>query len=104
MLVCLLGYKFCMVLFKHGFVFAFVLDPQYLKRKMAKYGNALNSDKIGRYIAENMGATGECIILYFGLYCFVAILVHIIYTVYQLIFTISLDSFNPLIINKNSNC
>ncbi|XP_045102713.1 transcription factor p65-like isoform X3 [Portunus trituberculatus] len=29
-------------------------DPQYLKRKMAKYGNASNTDKIGRFIAENM--------------------------------------------------
>lgn len=67
-----------MVLFKHGFVFASVLDPQYLKRKMAKLGNASNTDKIGRFIAENMGgAGGECIITYsIELYCSANILVH----------------------------
>ncbi|KAG0725107.1 hypothetical protein GWK47_039242 [Chionoecetes opilio] len=32
--------------------------PQYLKRKMAKLGNASNTDKIGRFIAENMGGAG----------------------------------------------
>ncbi|XP_042218389.1 transcription factor p65-like [Homarus americanus] len=31
-------------------------DPQYLKRKMAKLGNNANTEKIGRFIAENMGA------------------------------------------------
>ncbi|XP_053627990.1 embryonic polarity protein dorsal isoform X3 [Cherax quadricarinatus] len=31
-------------------------DPQYLKRKMAKLGNSTNTEKIGRFIAENMGA------------------------------------------------
>ncbi|XP_045581918.1 embryonic polarity protein dorsal isoform X2 [Procambarus clarkii] len=30
-------------------------DPQYLKRKMAKLGNSANTEKIGRFIAENMG-------------------------------------------------
>ncbi|XP_050704582.1 transcription factor p65-like isoform X2 [Eriocheir sinensis] len=33
-------------------------DPQYLKRKMAKLGNSTNTDKIGRFIAENMGGAG----------------------------------------------
>ncbi|XP_076033421.1 embryonic polarity protein dorsal-like isoform X5 [Oratosquilla oratoria] len=29
-------------------------DPQYLKHKMAKHGNLANTDKIGRFLAENM--------------------------------------------------
>ncbi|CAL4103769.1 unnamed protein product [Meganyctiphanes norvegica] len=33
-------------------------DPQYIKRKIAKYGNAANTDKIGRFIAENMAGQG----------------------------------------------
>lgn len=42
-------------------LFYFFLDPQYLKRKMAKLGNSANTDKIGRFIAENMGgAGGKC--------------------------------------------
>lgn len=31
-------------------------DPQYLKRKMAKLGNSANTEKIGRFLAENIGA------------------------------------------------
>ncbi|XP_047487550.1 transcription factor p65-like isoform X1 [Penaeus chinensis] len=32
-------------------------DPQYLKRKMAKLGNSANTEKISRYLAENMAGT-----------------------------------------------
>nr|ACZ98167.1 dorsal [Penaeus vannamei] len=34
-------------------------DPQYLKRKMAKLGNSANTEKISRYLAENMAGTGK---------------------------------------------
>lgn len=49
----------CMVWFLQACLFCFILDPQYLKRKMAKLGNSANTEKISRYLAENMAGTGK---------------------------------------------